>query len=145
MLSKTGKYAIRAVSYIGYVGKDQRVVGIKQIIDDLNIPPAFLKKILQDLSRHVIFTSYKGPNGGFTLARYPKDISLFDIVTIIDGPDSYSSCLLGRRNCNDHSIEQCFVHDEFFDVKMRWAKFLKSNTLQLIIENIDKEGGITAI
>lgn len=145
MLSKTSKYAIRAVSYIGYIGSNQRVVGIKEIIDDLNIPSAFLKKILQNLSSQQILSSYKGPNGGFKLAKPPKDITLYDIVTIIDGSDSYSSCLLGRRDCNDHSISQCFVHDEFFDVKMRWAQFLKANTLQLIIENIDKEGGISAI
>jgi len=145
MLSKTARYAIRAAAYIGYKGSNNMVVSFKDIAEDLDIPTAFLKKILQDLSKHNLLDSYKGPNGGFKLAQKPKDISLMDIVTVIDGPASYSSCLLGRRNCNDHSIHQCFVHEEYFKIKMDWAKFLKKNTMEKIIADVEKEGGISAI
>ena len=115
------------------------------MIEDLNIPTAFLKKILQDLSKHKLLDSFKGPNGGFKLSRKPKDISLFDIVTVIDGPESYSDCILGRRDCNDHSVHQCFLHEEYFKIKMEWAKFLKRSTLEKIIADVDKEGGLHAI
>jgi len=145
MLSKTARYAIRAAAYIGYKGSNNKVVSFKDIAEDLDIPPAFLKKILQDLSKHNLLDSYKGPNGGFKLARKPKDISLMDIVAVIDGPASYSSCLLGRRNCNDHSIHQCFLHEEYFKIKMDWARFLKKNTMEKIIADVEKEGGIQAI
>ncbi len=145
MLSKTAKYAIRATAYIGYKGGNKKVVGIKEITEDLDIPTAFLKKILQDLSKHKLLVSFKGPNGGFKLFREPKEISLFDIVTVIDGPESYSSCILGRRDCNDHSIHQCFLHEEYFKIKMDWAKFLKRSTLEKIIADVDKEGGLHAI
>ncbi len=145
MLSKTARYAIRASAYIGYKGSNNKVVSIKDIGEDLDIPNAFLKKILQDLSKYNLLKSFKGPNGGFKLARDPKDISLMDIVSVIDGPESYSSCLLGRRNCNDHSIHQCFIHEEYFKIKMAWAKFLKKSTMEKIITDIEKEGGIQAI
>jgi len=145
MLSKTAKYAIRATAYIGYKGSNEKIVSIKEIIEDLDIPTAFLKKILQDLSKHKLLDSFKGPNGGFKLSRKPKDISLFDIVTVVDGPESYSSCILGRRDCNDHSVHQCFLHEEYFEIKMEWAKFLKRGTLEKIITDVDKEGGLHAI
>ncbi len=145
MLSKTAKYAIRAVAYIGYKGSNKTIVSIKEMTENLDIPSAFLKKILQDLSKHKLLDSFKGPNGGFKLSRSPKDISLFDVVTIIDGPESYSSCILGRRDCNDHSIHKCFLHEEYFKIKMEWAKFLKRSTLEKIIADVDKEGGLHAI
>ncbi len=145
MLSKTAKYAIRAVAYIGYKGSNKTIVGIKEMTEDLDIPSAFLRKILQDLSKHKLLVSFKGPNGGFKLSQKPKEISLFDIVTVIDGPDSYSNCILGRRDCNDHSIHQCFVHEEYLNIKMDWAKFLKRSTLEKVIADVKKEGGLHAI
>ncbi|HIE15406.1 MAG TPA: Rrf2 family transcriptional regulator [Bacteroidales bacterium] len=145
MISKTAKYAIRAVAYIGYVGRNQTIVSMKKIIEDLDIPTAFLKKILQELSKHKILNSFKGPKGGFTLSDKPQNISLFDIVTVIDGVDSYSSCILGRRDCNDHSIHQCFLHKEYFEIKAAWTRFLKKSTLEKIISDIEKEGGLSAI
>ena len=73
MLSKTCKYAIRAVAYIAYKGNDSDVaVGVKKIKEDIDIPVSFLSKILQTLVRQSILKSYKGPSGGFVLAKKTK-------------------------------------------------------------------------
>ena len=56
------------------------------------LPPAYLNKQLQALTRAGILTSVSGPKGGFQLARDPRDISLLDIVVAIDGPDEAFRC-----------------------------------------------------
>jgi Rrf2 family protein len=50
------------------------------------IPPKFLESILLQLRRGGVVCSQRGPEGGYWLARPPVDISLADVIRIIDGP-----------------------------------------------------------
>ena len=85
MLSNTCKYAVRSLIYLGKNATEKEKVGIKKIAGDLNIPTPFLGKILQNMVRMKVLVSTKGPNGGFALGRKAKDISLYQIVCIVDG------------------------------------------------------------
>ncbi len=51
-----------------------------------DIPPKFLESILLQLRRGGIVQSQRGPEGGYWLARPAKEISLADVIRIIDGP-----------------------------------------------------------
>lgn len=112
MLSNTSRYAIRAVIYLALHQNDQDKIGIKEISKELNIPNPFLGKILQSLAKHKLLNSTKGPHGGFSLAKDANEISLMDIIEIIDGVDSFNNCVLGLFTC---TLEQqhCPIHDEF--------------------------------
>lgn len=90
MLSNTCKYAIRAVLFLA-VNETSGKIGIKHISDTLNMPSPFLGKILQILAKHKILNSTKGPHGGFGLGRKAEDITLLDIVSIIDGQDFFTT------------------------------------------------------
>ena len=87
MLSNTCKYGLRAIVYIAGKSNNGEKIGIKRISSDLDLPMPFLAKILQSLARQKILLSSKGPNGGFSLARDPKEIYLIEVVTAIDGED----------------------------------------------------------
>ena len=71
MLSNSCKYGIRAVVYLASRHTKSNI-GIKEISGDLGLPSPFLAKILQQLAKHKILNSVKGPNGGFTLKRKPE-------------------------------------------------------------------------
>jgi Rrf2 family protein len=51
-----------------------------------DIPPKFLESILLQLRRGGIIFSQRGPDGGYWLARPADEISLADIIRVIDGP-----------------------------------------------------------
>ena len=51
-----------------------------------DIPPKFLESILLQLRRGGIISSQRGPDGGYWLARPAGQISLADIIRVIDGP-----------------------------------------------------------
>jgi Rrf2 family protein len=99
MLSNTCKYGIRAVIYLAVNGDGPKKIGIKKISEDLKLPAPFLGKILQQLAKQKILDSTKGPNGGFSMARNPDEVSLYDIVAIIDGTDIFEECLIGMQVC----------------------------------------------
>lgn len=109
MLSSTSKYAIRALIYLALYATAEKKKGLKEISADLDIPTPFLGKILQVLSRKQILVSSKGPHGGFALKKAAVDISIMDIVDIIDGVDAFNLCLIRTEPCSKES--PCSIHD----------------------------------
>ena len=110
MLSNTSKYAIRAVIYVALYASPDNKKGLKEISMELGIPQPFLGKILQILSRQQILDSSKGPHGGFTLKKAAIDISLMEIVDIIDGTEAFNQCLIRTSVCSNES--PCSLHDK---------------------------------
>lgn len=110
MLSNTSKYAIRAVIYLALYASPESKSGIKTISEELGIPTPFLGKILQMLAKHRILGSTKGPHGGFYLQKPAVDISLMEIVEIIDGADAFDMCMIRTEPCNPS--EPCSLHDK---------------------------------
>ncbi|MFO7670623.1 MAG: Rrf2 family transcriptional regulator [Bacteroidales bacterium] len=110
MLSNTSKYAIRAVIYIALYATPETKKGLKEISGELGIPAPFLGKILQVLTRQQILDSTKGPHGGFCLKRPAIDISLMQIIDIIDGTDAFNQCLIRTSPCSKEA--PCSLHDK---------------------------------
>ena len=108
MLSNTSKYAIRALIYLALYATKTKKIGIKTISEELGIPTPFLGKILQMLARQKILDSTKGPHGGFYLKKPAMDISLMEIVEIIDGVDVFNQCIIRTEPCNPK--EPCSLH-----------------------------------
>lgn len=84
-ISKTTGYALIAAGYIAKHYQEGRVEA-SLIADQYNISLMYLFKVLQKLVNANILLSKKGPKGGFTLARSPKDITLLEIIESVDGP-----------------------------------------------------------
>jgi Rrf2 family protein len=135
MLSNTCKYAVRALIYLGKYAEEGTKIGIKKISSELIIPTPFLGKILQHLVRQKILVSTKGPNGGFGLGRKPEEISLYDIVCIVDGDDFFRNCLIGLQPCTTHAENErpCPVHLKFGPIRAELLKFYKETTISEIL------------
>lgn len=100
MISNTCKYGIRALIYMAINVPNEGKVGIKKIAEDLDLPSPFLGKILQTIAKHKLLNSFKGPNGGFSFAKKPNEISLKEIVIILDGENFFNDCFLGLKICD---------------------------------------------
>ena len=138
MLSNTCKYAIRALIYLGKNSEDGSRIGIKKISADLMIPTPFLGKILQNRVKQKILVSTKGPNGGFGLGKKTEEISLYDIVKIVDGEDFFKNCLIGLNPCATHAIDNkpCPVHKRFGSIRQELCKFYQETSVAAIIADM---------
>ncbi len=134
MLSNTCKYAVRALIYLGNYGKDGEKIGIKKIAGDLDIPTPFLGKILQNLVKHKILSSTKGPNGGFGLGKPAGEITLYEIVKTVDGEDFFLNCLIGLEPCTIHQEKgkPCAVHKRFSELRSGLTEFYSQTTIASI-------------
>ncbi len=135
MLSNTCKYAIRAVLYLALNVDGNKKIGIKKISKDLNIPTPFLGKILQTLAKNKVLFSTKGPNGGFSLGKPPKDISLMNIVDIIDGNDNFNACIIGLHSCTTEE-KNCPIHYKYAQIREQAKQLFTFENFAELVENI---------
>jgi Rrf2 family protein len=89
-LSARVDYALRAVAELAAAttGPDavDRPVTAERLAQAQEIPPKFLESILLQLRRGGVVTAQRGPEGGYRLARPADEISLAEIIRVIDGP-----------------------------------------------------------
>jgi len=76
-------YAIAALQELGDI-HTKDVLKIKEIASRATIPQNFLEQILLELKKQGLLTSLKGANGGYKLAKDLKDITLKDVVMILE-------------------------------------------------------------
>ena len=76
-------YAIAALQELGSI-PDNEVLKIKEIAANASIPQNFLEQILLELKKQGLLVSIKGAHGGYKLARNLKDITLKDVVLILE-------------------------------------------------------------
>src|SRR4051812_28510908 len=78
-------YAIRAVAHLAAAGSDA-VLKADEIAAAQHIPPKYLLDILHELRMSRILRSQRGSDGGYRLNRDPAELTLGEVIRILDGP-----------------------------------------------------------
>jgi Rrf2 family protein len=90
-ISKKAEYGLRAV--VAMARTPQKLpVPIQELSRTARVPVKFLEQILLILKRGGILKSKRGVGGGYQLEKRPADISLGEIVRLIDGHSVLMSC-----------------------------------------------------
>ncbi len=87
MLSITSKspYALRALTELARAG-DDKPVPIGELARRREIPVQFLEQLFAVLRRAGILRSQRGVKGGYSFDRPPSQITVLEIVELLDGP-----------------------------------------------------------
>ncbi len=129
-ITRKTDYAIRCVYYLA--ADPATVTMIGEIASRMDIPNSFLAKIAQKLARAGIIRSHRGVNGGFTLAKAPSEISLFDIIVLMEGPVALNMCAVRSKECELSGA--CSIHPFWVQLRREIEEKLKTqhfDTLQL--------------
>ena len=102
-------YALRVVLFLSEKEFDEKVES-KIISETLNIPLRFLLKLLRKLTIAGILNSHRGIDGGYSLAKNPQDISMKDVIEIVDGPFYINRCLYDSAYCSLNRSNTCNIH-----------------------------------
>ncbi len=86
MLSSTPKspYALRALTELARIGADGPVP-IGELARRREIPVQFLEQLFAVLRRAGLLKSQRGVKGGYSFARDPADITVLELVELLDG------------------------------------------------------------
>jgi Rrf2 family protein len=131
LFSKSCEHAIRAVLYLAE-NRDTSFISIREIAEKSNISFHFLGKIVQILTKKGILNSYKGPNGGVSLARSPDEITLLQVVEAIDATNfSMDGCAMGTSHCDPDN--PCVLHDNWSMVRKQiWEMLAVKSLMELV-------------
>lgn len=93
-LSKMADYA----GVIGvHMARDaSRVHTATSLSEALELPKATVAKCLKTLAKSGVLASHRGVNGGYSLARAAKDISVAEVIHALEGPTKIASCTHGN-------------------------------------------------
>ena len=80
----------------------------KELADTYRIPLPLLSKVLQTLAKSGFLQSVQGMNGGYRLARSPRDISTLEVIRAIDGPVLLTACFT-EQGAECEQSEHCTV------------------------------------
>ncbi|MEJ7819408.1 MAG: Rrf2 family transcriptional regulator [Rubrobacteraceae bacterium] len=93
-LTQKSKYAVRALMELA-LGECGSTMGVAEIARRQKIPERFLEQIFGDLRRANVLTSRRGAHGGYCFAMPTEELSVLDIVEILDGEVRPARCSAG--------------------------------------------------
>ena len=136
-LTKKADYGLIALKHLA----ESSVHGVadaasaKDIAEAYDLPQEALAKILQRLAKAGLLVSTHGTNGGYVLAREPKQITAFEVIRAIDGPLFITSCSTHHGDC--HQLSKCNVKEPLRKVNEGIGRLLMGIT---IADMMDPEG-----
>lgn len=125
-LSRPAEYALRASTYLARLEPGKRITS-SQLAQAVDVPPAFLSKIMRRLTANGIVDSKKGHHGGFVLARPPVEIRFLDILRAVEFGPIKDHCLFGLGNCD--ADNPCPLHAEWEILKHQIEQWARTHTL----------------
>ena len=90
-LSTKGQYGVKAMFDLAMrYGED--CIPLKQVAESQFIPENYLEQLASQLRKAGLLESVRGPQGGYRLARSPQEITIGEIIRILEGPITLVDC-----------------------------------------------------
>ena len=141
MLTMKGKYGLKAMVHLAGCRPGEPEL-IMSIATEHGISKKFLDAILGELRVAGLVVSKKGKGGGYALARPPHEISVGEIVRVLDGPLAPIDCASRTRyrrcaDCRDETV--CSVRRMMQEVRDSIARVLDNRSLAEMRASVDWE------
>ena len=107
---------------------------MNELVKKLNMRRAFLRRILQALSKQGILKSLKGNGGGFILNIKPDKIRIIDIVHIFRNETDIISCLLEKDICPQP--DTCLLMRKMKGIESQLNNTLRQLTITKLLKSI---------
>jgi Rrf2 family protein len=136
MLSKKSKYAIKALTCLSRYYEEKVLLKISTISEQENIPKKFLEAILVELRNNGLLLSKMGANGGYYLAKSPREIFLSQVIRISGGPIAMLPCasLNFYAPCEECKDEQtCGLSDVIKEVRDATIQILSKTSISDLV------------
>jgi Rrf2 family transcriptional regulator, iron-sulfur cluster assembly transcription factor len=119
------QYAMRAVVVLA-AREPGAWVPARDLVETTHVPAAYLPKVLRRLVEHGILEAVKGHHGGFRLAKAPRAINLFDVITAFDDESGQQPCHFGYETCSPS--DPCPLHPFVTELNERVRGWARSHT-----------------
>ena len=134
MITQKMKYALKALLTLADEAAQPapQALTIEEIARRSGTPKRFLEHILLEIRNAGVIASTRGRAGGYSLVAAPRDISISEMLRLIDGPIAPLPCLSRRsyQRCEDCTDEaSCRIRKVFAEVFWSYLLIIDSLTL----------------
>jgi Rrf2 family transcriptional regulator, cysteine metabolism repressor len=126
-LSTKGKYGVKALFELA-LREGAGPMSLKTIADRQGLSEHYLEQLAAPLRKAGLITSVRGAQGGYVLARAANQITVGDIIRVLEGPIGFTDCSVE----GDHGPEcagSCVVHGVWEKVTQQIVNVIDSITL----------------
>lgn len=123
-LQITTDYAIRIMLFM--TQQDGKVSTAETAAKELGITYSYFNKIAYKIRTAGYLETIQGPSGGYFLAKNATDISLYDVVKVMEGDIRINRCLDDDGYCSRNATLICPVHTVFEGIQSQIIDTLKS-------------------
>ena len=124
-LSTKGRYGVKAMFELAlHYGEEP--VTIKVISQNQNISEFYLEQLFGSLRKSGLIKSVRGAQGGYVLSKDPKEISVADILNVLEGPIEISECVTDD--------ETACTNKDYCATRLLWVKI--SDSVNQVINSI---------
>ena len=134
-ITNQADYALRAMLYLARLGYGKRAPS-NVIAEEMNMSRIFLSRINTQLVNARLISTWRGARGGVALTRPPAEISVYEVVTAVEGPIRLVGCIDDPDCCPFSGT--CPLHKFWIRTEQVLIDQLKSTSLQDLIadENV---------
>jgi FeS assembly SUF system regulator len=125
-LSKTTDYGIVLLASLA---RDPSALprNARELAECSDLPVPMVSKILKALAREGLLVSHRGSKGGYRLAREPEELTISEMIRVLEGPVALTDCALGPAQCEHETI--CAVREPWQLISRIVEKALADVTL----------------
>jgi Rrf2 family cysteine metabolism transcriptional repressor len=131
-LSTKGRYGLRAMLELAY-NAEEGPRTIHAIAEKQEISERYLEQLLIPLKQSGLVKSVRGSQGGYILGRAPQEISVGDIVRVLEGPLSPVDCVSEQNPDDCKRAGICVTRPIWTKVRDCIAEVLDSYSLQDLV------------
>jgi Rrf2 family cysteine metabolism transcriptional repressor len=131
------RYGARAMLELAY-HYGEGPIELKEIAKKENISLKYLEQVINPLRGAGLVKAVRGSKGGYSLAKPPSEICLYDVVETLEGPLNLLECLRDSKVCQ--KVPSCVTRDIWQEVSEAISKIFYSVTLEdMVNRKRDKE------
>ena len=109
-INLTTDYALRMINYLS---DKNTVIPSTEIAEKLSIPKPYVQSIGRKLKKAGYVDIMLGTAGGLSLIKKPGEITVYDIVLLMERSIKLNRCLDDEKQCNRDAASYCAVHSYF--------------------------------
>ena len=115
-----------AMQIILYLTRNKRIVSSTEIAENLNISPRYTIQIAGKLRDGDMIMAHAGMSGGYSLNNRKPVVTVYDVLTLMEGDMSVTECAAPCENAN--------LHDAMSILKDYMGAYLKSLTFEMLAD-----------
>ena len=137
-LSTKGRYGVRLMlNLASHYQEEKEAVNLKAISREEDISIRYLEQIIIPLRINRLVKSIRGAGGGYSLARHPSKIPVYEIIEVLEGPIALVNCVDDEDYCG--RIPLCATYEIWKEASLLLKDYFQKKTLADLVKIAHKK------